>query len=156
MMLKRIVPFVVLFLFFNSTLADELKKAARHSSNGAVLQSKRIRAASENLANSTIPATNKKKLYVRKVVVAKNTYSKKRKMNMLTARYTLDKKRSKYRYVYDPEHVSANSDGYVVLPNIDSNIEKADISEAQIYYNANLKVMKISYDMLNNITGILK
>jgi flagellar basal-body rod protein FlgC len=49
---------------------------------------------------------------------------------------------------YDPYHPAANAEGLVKYPNITREIERADASEAQRSYEANLSVIEVSNSLM--------
>ena len=52
-----------------------------------------------------------------------------------------------FKLNYDPHHPAANSDGYVMLPNVNPLIEATDMREASRSYEANLNVMETTKSM---------
>ncbi len=52
-----------------------------------------------------------------------------------------------FRQEYNPGHPSANAEGYVKLPNVNSLVEAMDMREAQRAYEANLNVIETARAM---------
>ena len=52
-----------------------------------------------------------------------------------------------FKTTYDPSHPSANAQGYVKLPNVDTLVEALDMKEAQRAYEANLNVIETARSM---------
>jgi flagellar basal-body rod protein FlgC len=50
---------------------------------------------------------------------------------------------------FDPHHPAANAEGYIKYPNVTREIERADASEAQRGYEANLSVIEVSNSLMN-------
>lgn len=61
------------------------------------------------------------------------------------ARVTPD--RSDFKVEYDPGHPSADAEGYVKLPNVNTLIESLDMKAAQRAYEANLTVIETARAM---------
>jgi flagellar basal-body rod protein FlgC len=64
--------------------------------------------------------------------------------------------RKDFRSVYDPSHPSADANGYVKLPNVDTLIEALDMKEAQRAYEANLNMIETSRAMDMRTLDLLK
>lgn len=149
-----------LFLLLLSTnavaLEDSLMKSIEVSASGSKFQSERLKIAAENLANedsvSNQPGGNP---YRRKVVFAKNAYDKKTKTRLVKVKkYGYDKRPFKIKY--DPSHPASDENGYVKLPNVDKIIEKADATEAQRTYEANLGMIEVSKQMINKTIDAMR
>jgi flagellar basal-body rod protein FlgC len=54
---------------------------------------------------------------------------------------------SDFKNEYDPGHPSANAEGYVKLPNVNTLIESLDMKAAQRAYEANLTVIETARAM---------
>ncbi|MBI1199797.1 MAG: flagellar basal body rod protein FlgC [Phenylobacterium sp.] len=63
---------------------------------------------------------------------------------------------SQFREEYDPGHPSANTEGYVKLPNVDPLVEALDMKEAQRAYEANLNVIETARAMEMRTLDLLK
>jgi len=57
---------------------------------------------------------------------------------------------------YDPGNPSADKQGYVKLPNVNSLVEIMDMREAQRSYEADLTVMDTTKTMLSRTVDLLK
>ena len=57
---------------------------------------------------------------------------------------------------YEPGNPSADAQGYVKLPNVDSLVEIMDMREAQRSYEADLTVMDSTKQMLAKTVDLLK
>ncbi|PCJ29432.1 MAG: flagellar basal body rod protein FlgC [Rickettsiales bacterium] len=128
----------------STALADDLKKAASIASYGTRFQAERIKIAAENIANeSSTAALPGGDPYRRKVLFAENRYSKRLGTHVIrTKKIGFDK--SAFITKYDPHHPAADSEGMVKYPNINRIIERADASEAQRGYEANLSVIEMT------------
>lgn len=147
------------FLVGTSTsyaLEDNLQKAVEIAIHGGNFQAERLKIATENMANehstSFQPGGDP---YRRKVVFAKNNYNKRLKTNVLKVR-KFDTDKSPFIMKYDPNHPAADLNGYIKLPNIHKEIERADASEAQRSYEANLSIIEMSKAMMQKTIEVIK
>lgn len=134
----------------------DLKNAIAAASSGMKAQGARLKTIAENLANANTTAETPGDLpYRRKVVVFKNELDRELGVNTVrVAKVDVDKKDFQRRY--DPTHPSADADGYVLLPNVNSLIESMDMREAQRSYEANLSVIDASRTMLSRTIELLR
>ncbi len=150
--------FASLMIFSNASFAleDNLQKSVEIAIHGSNFQAERLKIATENMANefstSFQPGGDP---YRRKVVFAKNNYNKKLKTNVLRVR-KFDTDKSPFIMKYDPNHPAADLNGYVKLPNIHKEIERADASEAQRSYEANLSIIEMSNAMMQKTIEVIK
>lgn len=61
-----------------------------------------------------------------------------------------------FRRQYDPGHPSADAEGYVKLPNVNTLVEALDMREAQRAYEANLNVIETARSMQMRTLDLLK
>ena len=61
-----------------------------------------------------------------------------------------------FRTEYNPSNPSADTKGYVKMPNVDPLIEALDMREAQRAYEANLNVIETARTMQSRILDLLK
>ena len=61
-----------------------------------------------------------------------------------------------FRTEYEPGHPSADAQGYVKLPNVNSLVEALDMRQAQRAYEANLNVIETSRSMESRTLDLLK
>ncbi|WP_207459440.1 flagellar basal body rod protein FlgC [Azospirillum sp. SYSU D00513] len=134
----------------------DLYKAMAVSAAGMKAQGTRLKVIAENLANANSTAETPGDLpYRRKVVVFQNMMDRQMQVDTVrVAKVDLDKKDFERRY--DPSHPSADADGYVLLPNVNSLVEAMDMREAQRSYEANLNVIDSSRQMLMRTIDILR
>jgi flagellar basal-body rod protein FlgC len=156
---SRGLLFSILVVFGQTAVAleDNLAKSLEILARGSKFQSERLKIAAENIANedstSLQPGGDP---YRRKVVFAKNSYDKKLKTNILTVRkFDVDKK-TPFVLKYEPSHPAADLNGYVKYPNVQREIERADASEAQRSYEANLSIMEMSKGMFQRTLEVMK
>jgi flagellar basal-body rod protein FlgC len=68
----------------------------------------------------------------------------------------VDPDRSPFKSEYDPGHPSADTKGYVKMPNVDPLVEALDMREAQRAYEANLNVIETARAMDNRTLDLLR
>ena len=57
---------------------------------------------------------------------------------------------------YEPGHPSADDEGYVLYPNVNTLVEMMDMREAQRSYEANLNAIEVARSMLNKTIELLR
>ena len=118
-------------------------------------QGTRLRVIAENIANANSLATQPGELpYRRQIITFENVLNNRSGLNMVQ----VDQIRpdlSKFGKTFDPSHPSADENGYVLTPNVNTLIEMMDMREAQRSYEANLNVIKNSKAMLTSLIDIL-
>ena len=62
---------------------------------------------------------------------------------------------SDFRVKYEPGHPSADANGYVRYPNVNSVVEIGDMRDAQRSYEANLNVITATRRMIQRTLAIL-
>ncbi len=63
---------------------------------------------------------------------------------------------SEFRLKYEPGHPSADKNGNVKYPNVNTLVEMADMREAQRSYQANINVVTATRRMLQRTIDILR
>ena len=134
----------------------DLIKALKISAAGMKAQGVRLRVIAENMANANSLAPEPGgEPYRRKVVTFKNVLDRTFGVRMVEInKITVD--RSDFKTKYDPAHPSADEDGYVLMPNVNTMVEMMDMREAQRSYSANLNVIEASKTMLMRTIEILR
>ncbi len=130
------------------TFADNLKQSVEIAAHGSKFQAERLKIAAENLANQdSTGVTPGGDAYRRKVIFPENKYDKKLRTNVIRTK-RVDVDNSEFIIKYDPYHPAANAEGLVKYPNVTREIERADASEAQRSYEANLSVIEVSNSLM--------
>ena len=152
------IVLIAIFSFASSSFAldDNLFKSMEMMMNANEYQSERVKIATENIANENSTATTAGgNPYRRKIIIPENKYHRELKANLVKVKkYDFDK--SEFKLKYDPYHPAADEYGYVLMPNVDRNIEKADIMDANRAYEAGLSFMEISKYMIQKTLETLK
>lgn len=135
---------------------DDLTLSKTIASSGMKAQAQRLRVISENLANADSLAKTPGGLpYRRKTVTFRNELDRATGAELVKiGRVSRD--RSPLERKYDPTHVAAGADGYVLLPNVNPLIETMDMKEAQRTYEANLNVISVSKDMMTKTLDLIR
>ncbi len=136
----------------------------RINASGLTLERLKLDTISSNIANVNTTRTEEGGPYLRKEVVFEEMVEK--AQNRLTGR---TEKRTagvkvtevyedpdNLRRVYDPEHVDADEEGYVLMPNVNLLDEMVRLIEAQRSFEANATALKASKAMLNKALTISK
>jgi flagellar basal-body rod protein FlgC len=134
---------------------DFLKSIAIAAS-GLRAQAGRMRVIAENIANadSTAP-TPEAEPYRRKVATFRSEVDR-----TINARLVMlggvRSDPSEFRLKHEPGHPSADANGNVKYPNVNSLVEMTDMREAQRSYEANINVIGASRRMIQRTIEILK
>ncbi len=134
----------------------DLYQSMAVSASGLKAQGTRLKVISENLANANTTAETPGDLpYRRKTVIFKNELDRAMDVDKVrVAKVDVDK--GDFQRRYDPSHPSADADGYVLLPNVNSVVEAMDMREAQRSYEANLSAIDTARQMLTRTIEILR
>jgi flagellar basal-body rod protein FlgC len=135
---------------------DDIIRTMRISGSGLRTQGQRLRVIAQNIANANSIATDPNgKPYRRKVITFRNEFDK--ALGLDTVRvHKVRPDMSEFGKRFDPNHPAADTEGYVLTPNINTLVEMTDMREAQRSYEANLNVIKSSKKMLTNAIDILR
>jgi len=135
---------------------DDLQKSTTVALSGMKAQTERLRVISENLANAdSLAQTPDGTPYQRKVVTFKNELDRATGATKVVVG-SVRADRSEFQRRYDPKHPAADSDGYVLAPNVNPMIEMMDMREAQRSYEANLNVITVSRSLLSQTVQLLR
>ncbi|WP_375204321.1 flagellar basal body rod protein FlgC [Hyphococcus sp.] len=125
---------------------DKISGAA---TSGMRAQAQRLQVVSENIANVDTHG------YKRKQVTFENVYDRSEDVTRVEVdRVFLDQKEGER--VFDPSHPLANSEGYVIMSNVNMMTEFADAREATRSYDAGLEVFRQAREMYTSLLDILK
>ncbi len=134
----------------------DLMNSMAASAAGMKVQGTRLRIIAENLANANSTAPSPGDLpYRRKVVMFQNALDKQMETDLVKVK-KIDVDRSDFQRRYDPGHPSADADGYVLLPNVNSLVESMDMREAQRSYEANLNTLDATRSMIMRTIDLLR
>ncbi|HEX8446709.1 MAG TPA: flagellar basal body rod protein FlgC [Sphingomonas sp.] len=134
----------------------DLDNAVRVSSSGLRAQSLRMRVIAENLANAdSVAQMPGGDPYRRKVPSFRSEVDRVTGASSVKID-RIDNDRSDFTRVYQPGHPSADAKGYVLMPNVNTLIESADMKAAQRSYEANLNAIEAAKTLTMRTIDLLK
>jgi len=136
----------------------------RINASGLTLERMKLDIASSNIANVNTTRTDEGGPYQRKEVVFQEMLERvQNRQTGFRERVTSGVKVTQIfedqeglRSVYNPDHVDADEEGYVLMPNVNLLDEMVKLIEAQRTYEANATALKASKGMLNKALEISK
>jgi flagellar basal-body rod protein FlgC len=134
----------------------DFMKSIAIAASGLRAQAGRMRILSENIANadSTAPTPGADP-YRRKIPTFSSELDRSLDAQLVTlGRVKTDP--SEFRLKHEPGHPSADQNGNVKYPNVNSLVEMMDMREAQRSYEANVNVITASRRMIARTIEILK
>jgi flagellar basal-body rod protein FlgC len=136
-------------------MADFLKSMSIAAS-GLRAQAGRMRIISENIANAdSTPSSPGADPYRRKVP-SFNTELDRTLGARVVSMGKVGTDKSDFRLKYEPGHPSADANGNVKYPNVNSLVEMTDMRDAQRSYEANINVISATRRMLQRTLDILR
>lgn len=134
----------------------DLDRVLLISAAGMKVQGSRLKVIAENLANANSTGETPDDLpYRRKTITFKNALDRELGIDTVRVR-KVGVDPSDFQRRFDPSHPSADAEGYVLFPNVNTLVEAVDMREAQRSYEANLNVIETSRTMLNRTIDILR
>lgn len=134
----------------------DLMKSIKIAAAGMRVQGVRLKVISENIANadsmSVVPGGDP---YRRKVVTFENVLDRTIGTEVVKVR-NIDVDTSEFRKTYNPGHPAADKLGYVRLPNVNALVEMMDMREAQRSYQANLRIVDVSKNLVARTVDLLR
>jgi flagellar basal-body rod protein FlgC len=133
----------------------DFSKSMAVAASGMRAQTDRMKTIAENIANANSTASVKGgDPYRRKIPTVTTSFDRELDATLVQAgKPLLDK--SEFKSQYDPGNPTADAQGYVKLPNVDSLVEVMDMREAQRSYEADLTVMDATKQMLSKTVDLL-
>ncbi len=116
-------------------------------------QSMRMNVYSNNLANASTAKTDTGGPYRRKEVILSSVMDALNgvKIDRVTEDFTTE-----FQRIHQPGHPQADSDGYVMMPNISIPVEMMNLTSASRAYQANAAVLKRYQDMVDATLQLLR
>lgn len=135
---------------------DALKSIMQTSASGMHVQSERLKVISENIANAESTATEPGgDPYRRKTITFQQMVDRNSGANMVGVdKIGFDK--SSFQLVYDPNHIAADENGYVKMPNVNTLVEMMDMREASRSYEANMNMLDSGRTMMSKTIDLLR
>lgn len=126
------------------------------SASGMKSQGTRLRVLAENVANAnSLAKTPDGDPYRRKIITFENAMNDEIGVPQVNVE-SIEPDMGDFGRKFRPGHPAADADGYIKTPNVKPLVEMADIKEAQRSYEANLKVIEASRQMVNGTLGLLR
>jgi flagellar basal-body rod protein FlgC len=136
---------------------SDLFATMKISTAGMRVQSERINVIAQNVANAdTAPTKAGEDPYTRKTISFKTVLDKTSGQKLVTVDKVSEDKKSDYIKKYMPGHPAADTDGYVMMPNVSSLVESMDMKEATKSYQANMGIFTQTRDMMSKTVDLLR
>jgi flagellar basal-body rod protein FlgC len=134
----------------------DLIRSISIAASGLKAESGRMRVIAENIANadSTAPVAGGDP-YRRKIPTFGTEFDSDLDAQVVTLG-RIKRDTAAFRTEYEPGNPSADTKGYVKLPNVNSLVEQTDMREAQRAYEANLNVIGAARRMIARTLDILR
>jgi flagellar basal-body rod protein FlgC len=137
-------------------MANDLESALTIAASGMRAQGFRLKIVAQNIANASSTADKTGgDPYRRKIVTFANVLDRELNAKLVEIK-KVKEDTSQFNLVYDPNHPSANKDGFVEMPNVNSLVEMMDMREAQRSYEANLNMIESSKNLMSKTIGLLR
>jgi len=134
----------------------DFSKSMAVAASGLRAQTDRMKVIAENIANagSTSPIKGGDP-YRRKIATVTQNFDSELGATLVNPGKPLPDK-SDFKSQYDPGNPTADSQGYVKLPNVDSLVEIMDMRDAQRSYEADLQMLDTTKQMMAKTVDLLK
>ena len=126
------------------------------AASGLKAQAGRMRVISENIANADSIATSPGADPYRRKIATFNTELDRSLDARVVSLGRVANDKSDFRTKYEPGNPSADADGNVKYPNVNSLVEMTDMRDAQRSYEANINVISATRRMIQRTLDILK
>ena len=137
-------------------MANDLESALSIAASGMRAQGFRLKVVAQNIANASSTADRTGgEPYRRKMVTFANVLDRELDAKLVEIKKVKEDP-SQFSLVYDPNHPSANDDGFVEMPNVNALVEMMDMREAQRSYEANLNMIESSKQLMSRTIGLLR
>ncbi|MGX5804972.1 flagellar basal body rod protein FlgC [Bradyrhizobium sp. Arg314] len=135
---------------------DALTAALKVAASGLGAQSERLRVVSENLANAQSTGnTPGADPYRRKTITFQSEVDRATGGSLVEVS-SISRDPSDFPIEFQPGNEAANAKGYVKMPNVNTLVEMADMSEANRSYEANLQVIKQARDLISMTIDLMR
>ncbi len=135
---------------------DALTAALKVAASGMGVQSERLRVVSENLANAqstgTAPGSDP---YRRKTISFVSRLDQATGGSLVEVN-SIARDPADFPVEFQPGNEAADANGYVKMPNVNTLVEMADMSEANRSYEANLQVIKQARDLISMTIDLMR
>lgn len=135
---------------------DALTAALKVAASGLGAQSERLRVVSENLANAqstgSAPGADP---YRRKTITFQSEVDRATGGSLVEVS-GINRDPSDFPIEFQPGNEAADDKGYVKMPNVNTLVEMADMTEANRSYEANLQVIKQARDLISMTIDLMR
>jgi flagellar basal-body rod protein FlgC len=133
----------------------DFSKSMAVAASGMRAQTDRMKVIAENIANANSTASVKGgDPYRRKIATITQDFDRELNATLVQSGKPISDK-SDFKSQYDPGNPTADAQGNVKLPNVDSLVEVMDMRDAQRSYEADLSVMDATKQMLAKTVDLL-
>lgn len=154
--MRYLTALIIIILPFFS-YAGDLVDAMSQSAAGMRVQGARMKVVSQNIANSSSTGNYPgAEPYRRQTIFFKNKPDRETGVETVHVDKVSKDYKTEFEARYDPSHPAADNDGYVLLPNVKSEIEMLDMKESEAAYQANLGAIETSKKMYTDTIDLLK
>ncbi|MGT2464317.1 flagellar basal body rod protein FlgC [Mesorhizobium atlanticum] len=130
--------------------------ALKVAASGLGAQSERLRVVSENLANAqSTGSTPGADPYRRKTITFQSEVDRATGGSLVEVS-GINRDPSDFPIEFQPGNEAADAKGYVKMPNVNTLVEMADMSEANRSYEANLQVIKQARDLISMTIDLMR
>ncbi len=135
----------------------DLINAMKASGSGLRVQSARMKVISENIANAdSVLGANGQEPYRRQVVFLQPEVDRSSgTAQVKLARITQDFE-TPFKQIHEPTHPLADENGFVLMPNVNTALESADMREAARSYEANLSAIDSAKQLMLRTMDIMR
>lgn len=157
MLIRILITLSIFISFISGANAGALTDAMTISSFGVKAQSERMKVVTQNIANADSTATTPEgEPYRRKIITFRNKKDPKTGAEVVVVDKISRDFKNNFTARYDPYHPAANAEGYILIANVEKNIETVDMKEAERGYQANLGAIETSKSMFLNTLDLLR
>jgi flagellar basal-body rod protein FlgC len=126
------------------------------SASGLQAQSTRLRIIAENVANADTTGASPGEVPYRRKTISFESVLDAATGAQEVAVDEIGEDSAPFPLAYEPGNPAADADGYVRRPNVNTLVEMVDMREASRSYEANLKALETSRDMLQRALDLLR
>ncbi len=135
---------------------DPLKSILDISASGMLAQGERLKVVSENVANaSSVGASPGEDPYRRKTITFEEMVNRETGVSTVHVA-SIDRDNTDFSLRYEPSHPAANEQGFIMVSNVSTVMEMANMREAARSYEANMNMFEAARRMRSQIIDLLK
>lgn len=137
-------------------MTSDLTNVMKIAASGMQVQSQRLKIIAQNIANAESTSTRPGgEPYRRKTITFEEVLD--RELGVKVAQVAeIGVDPSSFKQIFQPNHPAANEAGYVLYPNVNTQIESLDADQAQRAYEANLSTVEVTKTMLRQTLDLLQ